>query len=140
MDKFNKTKRSEIMSNIRSSNTEFERVIFRKLRKNGINFMKNYRGVIGKPDIALPRLKRAVFLHSDFWHGWQLPRWEKILPSSFWKNKLRTNRARDEFVRRKLKKASWKVLTVREYKINHDLEEAVNKIINFLKHEKSRNN
>lgn len=140
MDKFNKTKRSEIMSNIRSSNTEFERVIFRKLRKNGINFMKNYRGVIGKPDIALPRSKRAVFLHSDFWHGWQLPRWEKILPSSFWKNKLRTNRARDEFVRRKLKKAGWKVLTVREYKINHDLEEAVNKIINFLKREKSRNN
>lgn len=133
MDKFSKIQRSAIMSRIRGSNTGFERSIFCKIKKASINFKRNYRGVMGNPDIALPKMKKAVFLHSDFWHGWQLPRWEKILPSDFWKIKLKKNRARDRFVIRKLKKGGWKVLTIWEHQINIDSESSIRRIVNFLK-------
>ena len=75
MDRLTKEQRSWNMSRIRASGTEFEKLIFKELRKHGANFQKNYSKVIGKPDIAKPKYKKAIFLHSDFWHGWQLPRW-----------------------------------------------------------------
>lgn len=132
MDKFSKKKRSEIMSRVRSTNTKFEKVIFKEIRKSGIRFRSHYVGIIGKPDIALPKAKKAVFLHSDFWHGWRLSSWENILPSDFWKSKLQKNRIRDQFVVRKLRKEGWLVLVVWEHQINQSSEDIIKRIVNFL--------
>ncbi|KKR09150.1 MAG: hypothetical protein UT37_C0024G0005 [Parcubacteria group bacterium GW2011_GWA2_39_18] len=68
-DVFSRNKRSEIVSRIRSSDTEIEKDVFRFLRANGIHFQKHYKKAAGCPDIALPNKKRAVFIDSDFWHG-----------------------------------------------------------------------
>ncbi|UMX47605.1 MAG: very short patch repair endonuclease [Candidatus Nealsonbacteria bacterium DGGOD1a] len=133
MDKFSKEKRSSIMSRIHSSNTDFEQKIFREVSRKGIKFKKNYKKVIGKPDIALLKFQKAVFLHSDFWHGWQLSRWESVLPNEFWKNKLRKNKLRDRFVAGKLRKIGWQVLTIWEHQIKSDFNGSVNRIISFLK-------
>jgi len=105
------------MSRIRSSGTAFEQRIFKELRRHGVYFRPHYRRIIGAPDIALPSQCKAVFLHSDFWHGWQFPRWESNLPSEFWKIKLRKNRARDRRVRRTLRHLGWQVLVVWEHEI-----------------------
>ncbi|MBI2669539.1 MAG: very short patch repair endonuclease [Candidatus Yanofskybacteria bacterium] len=121
------------MSRIRGSNTEFEKSIFREIKRSGISFKRNYRGVIGNPDIALPKIKKAVFLHSDFWHGWQLSRWEKVLPNDFWKNKLQKNRTRDRMVIRKLRRARWKVLTVWEHQLARNPQGSMRTILKFLK-------
>ena len=121
------------MSRIRSTGTEFEKKVFREIRKFGIRFRTNYTGAIGKPDIALPKARRAVLLHSDFWHGWQLPRWENKLPNDFWKQKLRKNRSRDRKVVATLRRQGWKVLVVWEHQINRDPKYAIRKIVSFLK-------
>lgn len=133
MDRLTKEQRSRNMSLVRGSGTEFEKKIFRELQKAGIYFRKNYAGVIGKPDIAKPQLKKAVFLHSDFWHGWRLPRWEKILPSEFWKEKIKKNRARDKQVMRRLRYAGWEVMTVWEHSFKKNPGLWIRKITNFLR-------
>src|SRR3989344_4408677 len=59
-DKFSKQKRSEIMSRIRSSNTQFERDFILELKKRtGKKFRINARDLRGKPDIVFPKEKFA---------------------------------------------------------------------------------
>jgi len=132
-DIFSKEKRSAIMSSIKSKNTAFEKDLFRLLRKRGIKFRTHYRGIIGNPDIAIPELHKAVFLHSDFWHGWRLPAWENILPSEFWKIKLKKNRARDRKVALALRRKGWKVMILWGHSIRKDPENSVARVVRFLK-------
>ncbi|MBX3048890.1 MAG: very short patch repair endonuclease [Anaerolineales bacterium] len=128
-----KEQRSRNMSRIRSSMTGFEQKIFKKLKNKRIYFQTHYTRVIGKPDIALPRSRKAVFLHSDFWHGWRLPSWENVLPNEFWINKLRQNRKRDRKVIRKLRQMGWDVFVLWEHSYKKDPDGSIDKIINFLK-------
>ncbi len=133
MDRMTKQARSRTMSKIRSKNTAFEKVIFKKISEQGIKFKKHYSGVIGKPDIAVPKKLKAVFIHSDFWHGWQLPRWEKILPNSFWKNKLHKNRLRDKKVLSSLRRKGWRIMVIWQHAFEQDSEKVVKKIVRFLR-------
>lgn len=123
------------MSRIKSKNTGFEQKVFAELRRRGLRFQKHYTKVIGKPDLALPRAKKAVFLHSDFWHGWRMPLWEHILPSEFWRDKLKRNRARDQKVVRALRRRGWRVLVVWEHQIDRAPTMAIGRIVDFLKTE-----
>ncbi len=132
MDNLTKEERRRNMRRIRSSRTEFENGVFKELRKRGINFQINYNKIIGKPDIAKPRKKRAIFLHSDFWHGWQFPRWRKKLPSEFWKVKIQKNRARDKQVLRILRSA-WQVMIVWEHSLEKTPKSCIDKMASFLK-------
>jgi len=121
------------MSRIHGSRTEFEKAIFRDLRRRGVTFQANYAGIVGKPDIAKPKKKKVIFLHSDFWHGWQFPRWQKKLPNEFWKEKIRKNRARDRKVLRMLHAAGWKVMVVWEHSLKRDRESCIDKMVAFLR-------
>ena len=132
-DIFSKRKRSEIMSAIKSKNTVLEKRLFLLLRKRGIKFKTHYNGIIGKPDIAQPKSHKAVFLHSDFWHGWRLPNWEHILPSDFWKTKLKKNRARDRKVILALRRKGWKVVILWGHSFRKYPEGSVARIARFLK-------
>jgi len=132
MDKLTKEQRSRTMSRIKSANTGFERMIFLELKKRGVRFRTHYDGAIGKPDIAQPRSCKAVFLHSDFWHGWRLPRWEHILPSEFWKTKLKRNRARDRKVINTLRRKGWKVMVLWEHSFETAPESSLRRIVRFL--------
>lgn len=120
------------MSRVRSSNTALEAQIFKELRKRGIRFKTHYCGIIGKPDIALPRARKAVFIHSDFWHGWRLPKWEHILPSEFWKTKLQRNRQRDRKVMDALRRQGWAAMVLWEHSFHDDPAGSISKIANFL--------
>ncbi len=66
-DIFTKKKRSEVMSKIRSSHTKPEIVLREALR--GYRFRYQPKSIIGNPDMAIRRLKVAVFVDGDFWHG-----------------------------------------------------------------------
>jgi DNA mismatch endonuclease (patch repair protein) len=66
-DIFSPSKRSEVMSRIKSSNTRAEKIVYSYLRKQKVYFRKHYKNAsAGDPDIAKPRLKRAVFIDGDF--------------------------------------------------------------------------
>jgi DNA mismatch endonuclease (patch repair protein) len=68
-DVFDPETRKRVMSSIRSKNSKAELIVFAYLRKNRVYFQKHYAKAPGKPDIALPRKKIAVFIDGDFWHG-----------------------------------------------------------------------
>lgn len=114
-DMFSPSKRSEIMSRIRSKETEAERITFRHLRRNKIYFQKHYARVAGKPDIALPRKKKAVFIDGDFWHGRDYGRIVASRPQGdYWPAKIAYNMERDARNRAELIEKGWKLLVIWE--------------------------
>ncbi len=114
-DMFSPSKRSEIMSRIRSKDTAAELMVFRFLRNDKVHFQKHYKRVPGSPDIALPRKKRAVFIDGDFWHG---RTYERVLakygPDNYWSKKIARNMERDEAQRLELKRLGWHIVAVWE--------------------------
>lgn len=134
-DMFSPKKRSEIMSRIRSKETEAERIAFKYLRQNKIYFQKHYARVAGKPDIALPRKKKAVFIDGDFWHGRD---YERIVASrpegDYWPAKIAYNMERDARNRAELTEKGWKLLIVWESDIKRKRtrDSALEQIAGFL--------
>lgn len=130
-DVFSVKKRSEVMSRIRSKNTVIERMVFRFLRENNVYFQKHYDRAPGKPDIALPRKKKAVFIDGDFWHGRDYQVRKNKLPQ-YWILKISANIERDKKNRRLLRLQGWEVLRVWELDLEKKKEKTLNKIYHFL--------
>jgi len=120
------------MSKIRSKNTKIEVLIFSELRRRKIYFQKHYDKAPGKPDIALPRKKKAVFIEGDFWHGYEFSKLKGRLTEGYWLSKIERNMERDEANTSELKKCGWKVLRVWEHEINNDINGTIERIILFL--------
>jgi DNA mismatch endonuclease (patch repair protein) len=117
------------LSKVKSQNTKFETEFIKKLRQiTKTNFVTHKRSLIGKPDIVLKNKKICIFLDSDFWHGWQYPRWKHKLDVN-WKRKIEKNKRRDLYVTRKLRRDGWLVLRFWEHEI-HRNEKEVLKTIN----------
>lgn len=119
------------MSRIRSKNTVIERMVFRFLRENNVYFQKHYDRAPGKPDIALPRKKKAVFIDGDFWHGRDYQVRKNKLPQ-YWILKISANIERDKKNRRLLRLQGWEVLRVWELDLEKKKEKTLNKIYHFL--------
>ena len=119
------------MAGIRSTNTKAEKTVFSYLRKEKVYFQKHYRRIIGTPDIALPRKKKAVFIDGDFWHGRFV---DKIPDSDFWRNKISSNMQRDKKVNVTLSEMGWRYMRVWESEIKRksSAEKALKSIKQFL--------
>jgi len=132
-DVFTKKKRSEIMSHIRASNTGIEKKVYSYLRREGIYFQKHYPRAPGRPDIALPARKVAVFINGDFWHGYGFAGWKKRIPKTYWYEKIRKNIARDRQNYRRLRLQGWRLMKIWEHEIEKEPEQTFKKIAEFLK-------
>lgn len=133
MDVFNKQKRSEIMSHIRSKNTKAEVLVFRYLNRKDIYFQKHYKKAAGSPDIALPRKKIAIFIDGDFWHGYRFNSFKDRLPKRYWLEKIESNIRRDKCNRKLLHKEGWKVLRIWEHELEKKkIDTTLTKVIEFL--------
>jgi DNA mismatch endonuclease (patch repair protein) len=112
---FDPSERSALMASIKAKNTKPELIAIAELKKRKVTFQRHYTGVVGKPDIAKPRKKLALFIDGDFWHGRELQRViEKYGEESSWVTKLRRNIARDVEQEIALRRAGWEVLRVWE--------------------------
>lgn len=131
-DIFSRKKRSQIMAAVKGKNTLFEKRVFSFLKRKKIRFKTHYLGAIGKPDIVVPDKKKAIFIDSDFWHGWQYPKWRSKLTSDFWVEKIDGNRKRDRKVNRSLRTKGWKILRIWEHQIEKDFSGSMEKISKFL--------
>jgi len=114
-DIFNKNKRSEIMSSVRSKknkSTELRLIkIFSDINVKG--WRRNYR-IKGKPDFVFLKKKIAVFADGCFWHGHGC---RNITPDNnkdYWKNKITTNRNRDKNITKHLQLIGWIVVRIWE--------------------------
>ena len=117
MDKITVEKRSWNMSRIKGKDTKPELIVRRRLFAEGYRYRVQYK-LRGKPDIAFPSIKLAVFIHGCFWHrhgckNSNLPKSN----STFWENKLKGNVERDIRNREFLMHEGWVVLTIWECEI-----------------------
>lgn len=128
-DRFTPTERSVLMSGIKSKNTRFELDFVALLKKKTRAKLETHaRDVKGTPDVVFRRAKLCVFLDSDFWHGWQYPRWKKTLKNDFWRTKIERNRVRDRKTTRYLRRHGWSVIRLWEHSIKRDSVLALEKI------------
>jgi DNA mismatch endonuclease (patch repair protein) len=118
-DRVSKKVRSSIMSKIRSKNTKCELVLFKALEDAGIKNFKRHYAITGKPDVALPEKKLAVFCDSGFWHGkGRIPETN----AEYWRKKFERNRKRDKEVNRELRRLGWNVLRISEENVLNKTE------------------
>lgn len=107
MDVHTKSQRSYNMSRIKSKNTGPEKVIYSLLKENGYRFRKHFK-IPGKPDVAFPRWKIAIFIDGEFWHGKDFSEWSENL-TAFWRDKINKNILRDKRNNRLLRGIGWHV-------------------------------
>jgi len=126
--------RSLQMSKIHGKNTKAELIAFRYLRKQGIYFQKHYKRIVGSPDIALPRKKKAVFIDGDFWHGKTIDRVMERGPDDYWTKKILRNMERDQEQENILHESGWQILRIWEKDLmrKRTQAEALEKIGFFL--------
>jgi len=130
-DIMSKEKRSALMSRIRGKNTKPELVMAKALRTAGKRPRRHVSDLPGKPDFVFHKARVVVFVDGDFWHGWRFPIWAaKLQP--FWREKIATNRARDERNFRKLRRTGWKVIRIWEHQIEKDLDHCMERIIHAV--------
>ena len=129
-DIFTKKKRSEIMSRVRSRNTDIEILLRKALFAKGYRFRIHYP-IIGKPDIVFPTQKVAIFCDGDFWHGRYYKKESKNY-NEFWEKKIKGNIERDKKVKQILKKQGWKVIRFWKSEIKKDIDKCLEKISTLL--------
>ena len=124
------------MSRIQSKNTQLESSFLKKLsaysHKAGFRYRKHYKGLVGKPDVAFPSKKVAIFIDGCFWHGCRTHSRTPFSNVAFWEEKLNRNRKRDREITRKVKKAGWKIVRIWEHTIKKRPTHAVEKIMKAL--------
>lgn len=104
--------RSYTMSRIRCADTKIEVAFRRALWRAGIRFRKNFKGLPGKPDIAITRHKIAIFCDGEFWHGkdWSAAREKIRARRDYWVPKIERTMERDSASERRLAALGWTVL------------------------------
>lgn len=102
------------MKSIKGENTSIEIILRKALWKRGYRYRKNYKKLIGKPDIVLVKYKIVIFCDSEFWHGkdWDClrTRLERGSNPEYWIQKISSNIERDDIVNKKLQLQGWSVI------------------------------
>ena len=94
----------------------------------GRGYRIHYR-LAGRPDLAFPRAKVAVFVNGCFWH--RCPRCALSEPKAnavFWREKFRATALRDRRARASLESAGWSVMVVWECDIRSDIARAARSV------------
>ena len=117
-DKVSPRQRSEIMSRIRGRDTKPEMAVRRLVHGMGYRYRLHRRDLPGKPDLAFPKRKKAIFVHGCFWHRHSDPACKRAsLPKTnreYWLPKLRRNAERDAEQQACLAALGWEVLVIWE--------------------------
>lgn len=118
------------MSQIKNKDSKIELMLRKELWSRGMRYRKNVRKIFGCPDIVFVRKKIAVFVDSEFWHGYDWDNRKNEFKSNrdFWIKKIERNIARDAEVNEKLKHEGWIVLRFWGKDIKNDVSSCADKI------------
>jgi DNA mismatch endonuclease (patch repair protein) len=128
-DNLTREQRSYCMSQVRNKRTGLEQIVAKALRREGLKFERNHRDLPGSPDFVIARLRTAVFVDGDFWHGYRFPRWADSL-KPFWKEKIQRNRTRDRRAHAALRRRGWRVVRLWQHELKDSVEGCLNRILN----------
>lgn len=126
------------MARVTGRDTGPELTIRRALWRRGLRYRLHAKALPGKPDIAFPASKVAVFVDGDFWHGnqWKLrgfpslgAQFENVSNRDYWVAKVTRNVRRDAEVDRRLRELGWRVVRVWESDLRRDLEACVRRVV-----------
>ncbi len=125
---------SKYMRSNKSKNTKPE-ILFRKsLWQAGIRgYRLHWKKAPGKPDIAFPSKKIAIFINGCFWH--RCPKCQLGLPKNnreFWEKKFARNIERDKEKVDALENVNWQVLVIWECELKNDIQTQVERVRNLL--------
>lgn len=111
--------RKRCMSAIKGKNTKPELVVRRLVHGMGFRYRLHHRGLLGTPDLAFVRLRKAIFVHGCFWHmhDCQFGRVRPKTNDAFWNDKRQKTKERDQRNRAGLLRIGWRVLVVWECEI-----------------------
>lgn len=138
MDVFDKEKRSQIMSKIRSNKTKPEMDVRKFLFSKGFRYRMNDARYPGSPDIVLPKHRTVIFINGCFWHGHEGCKLAKLPTTNikFWRDKILKNKERDKKNCFNLMKENWYVITIwqcelKNLKVRQNrLHNLINEILN----------
>lgn len=120
--------KSEQMARVRSKDTDAELLLRRALWSAGLRYRVTARKLPGTPDITFGSTKLAVFVDGCFWHGCPEHYTKPRANDSFWQEKLRRNRARDERVDAELAALGWLSVRVWEHEVYEDVGNVVDRV------------
>ena len=100
------------MQAVKATGSKIELALAKELWRRGHRYRKNDKTVFGKPDLTFKKIKLAVFVDSEFWHGkdWETKKHEHKSNINFWHKKIQRNIDRDKEVNEKLTLKGWKIL------------------------------
>ena len=118
-DVWDKRKRSEVMSLIRShGNKGTELRLIEIFRIHGIKGWRRKQKLPGKPDFVFAKERLCIFVDGCFWHGcakcYRPPSSNEV----YWDAKVLRNRERDQKVGKQLRKMGWLVLRLWEHELS----------------------
>jgi DNA mismatch endonuclease (patch repair protein) len=131
------------MSRIRGRDTKPEMLIKRELHAIGLRYRLHVGELPGRPDLAFPRYRTAVFVHGCFWHAHgcllsNLPETRR----EFWHKELMANATRDQQVVENLISQGWRVLVIWECALRGsgkaDLSEVIAQASRFITQSKDK--
>lgn len=134
MDVHSRDARSYNMSRIKCKNTLPEGIVRNLLWNKGYRYRLHGGDLPGKPDIVFRGMKKAIFVNGCFWHMHDCSyfKWPKT-NKEFWKQKIKSNAARDKKNYSFLSAAGWSYLVVWECETKaRELESLLLKIETFL--------
>jgi DNA mismatch endonuclease (patch repair protein) len=116
MDRLDPEARSRLMRAVRTKDTTPELRVRGLVHRLGYRFRLHRRDLAGTPDLVLPRLRLAIFVHGCFWHGHRRCKMGRLPKSrlEYWGPKIAANAARDTRKVRALRRGGWSVLTIWE--------------------------
>ncbi|HSN47506.1 MAG TPA: very short patch repair endonuclease [Flavobacterium sp.] len=130
MDNLTSIQRSKIMRAIRSTNTKDEVRLAKALWHLGYRYRKNNKKVFGTPDLTFKKLKIAIFVDSEFFHGkeWEFQKSRFKTNQEFWQKKIERNIQRDIEVNKYLTDKGWRVIRFWSSEIKNNLDDCIAKI------------
>ena len=115
-----KRQQSKLLRRLEGEDATLEQRVFSLMRSVGLRFTTDGNDDLPGPPSAVFRGARvAIFIESDFWHGWQFTRWRNKVDAAT-QAKIEGTRERDARIQSRLRYDGWKVLRVWEHQVTAD--------------------
>lgn len=111
------------MSRVHLKHGKAETMLAKALWHSGYRYRLNYKKLPGSPDIVITKLKIAIFVDGEFWHGydWEARKSKLKANREYWIEKIEENIARDRRNDARLKAMGWTPVHFWEKEIKKDL-------------------
>ncbi len=126
----NSSNRSKQMASIKSKNTSLEILVRKGLHHLGFRYRIHNKILPGKPDLVFTKHHAVIFVNGCFWHGHacHIFHWPKTR-TEFWREKIVTNKLRDEKNISACIYLGWKVLVIWECALKGKTHRKFNEVI-----------